>query len=143
MRIAMCDGAANRGDVPDADIGQCEQGARDDGGALLHVFGTLKAGKRRHRAPMVRPSSVALMDAYRPSIFLRLTSFAGRNTPAFIINISAVPPATGRTVSSSGSRSAIAAAREAGWASSNGIIRPDPRIHQASNNRRQAIIATA
>ena len=38
------------------------------------------------------------MLEYLLSILRRLTSFAGRNTPAFIISISAVPPAIGRIV---------------------------------------------
>ena len=52
----------------------------------------------------------------------RLTSRRGRNTPAFIISISAVPPAIGRTSGSSGSISAIASLSEAGSSSSNGVM---------------------
>src|SRR4051812_12024524 len=49
-------------------------------------------------------------------------SFAGRKTPAFIISINAVPPATGRIVSSLGSSSLIASENVMGSASSNWII---------------------
>jgi hypothetical protein len=52
----------------------------------------------------------------------KLTSRVGRNTPAFIISINAVPPAIGRTVASSGSSSEIASASDAGSTSSNGIM---------------------
>ena len=44
----------------------------------------------------------------------RLTSRVGRNTPAFIISISAVPPAIGRTDGSSGSSRAMASRSEVG-----------------------------
>ena len=49
-------------------------------------------------APMRRPSASAAMPEYLLSILRRLTSVSGWNTPAFIISISAVPPAIGRTV---------------------------------------------
>ena len=62
------------------------------------------------------------MLEYFCSILRRLTSFSGWNTPAFIISISAVPPAIGRTVASSGSSSSIALASEVGSTTSNGII---------------------
>ena len=56
----------------------------------------------------------------------RLTSFDGRNTPAFIISISAVPPASGRTVGSSTSSSATASFSDFGSASSNGVMATPP-----------------
>src|SRR5262249_61034019 len=46
--------------------------------------------------------------------------------PAFIININAVPPATGRIVGSSGSSKASASLSERGSAISNGIIPSSP-----------------
>ena len=52
----------------------------------------------------------------------KLTRRRGRNTPAFIISISAVPPAIGRTLGSSGSRSAMASDSEVGSTSSNGVM---------------------
>jgi hypothetical protein len=67
---------------------------------------------------------VVAIPPYLLSILRRLTSFAGRNTPAFIISMRAVPPAMGRTVSSSGSSNLIASASDRGWASSNGVIEP-------------------
>src|SRR5262249_18419662 len=65
----------------------------------------------------------------------RLTSFVGRNTPAFIISISAVPPAMGRTVSSSGSSSWTAAASEVGSASSKGVIGGPVQAHHPSSDQ--------
>ena len=80
-------------------------------------------------APMVSvPSAPATMRAYWASSLRRLTSRVGRNTPAFIISIRAVPPAIGRTVESSGSSSARASRREAGSASSNGVMLPNPHL---------------
>ena len=86
----------------------------------------------RRRSPRCRE--------YLLSILRRLTSLSGRNTPAFIISISAVPPAIGRMVGSSGSSSLIASASEVGSASSNGIIsssrlgrRELPRAAAAAN----------
>ena len=64
------------------------------------------------------------MLEYLLSILRRLMSFSGLNTPAFIISISAVPPAIGRIVGSSGLSSLIAAASEVGSARSKGIIYP-------------------
>src|SRR5262249_38314615 len=52
----------------------------------------------------------------------RLTNRVGRNTPAFIISISAVPPAIGRTVGSSGSSRPIASCRDVGSSNSKGVI---------------------
>src|SRR5277367_5947121 len=57
----------------------------------------------------------------------RLTSLLGWNTPAFIISISAVPPATGRTVGSSGSSSAIASFSDVGSTMSKAITGRFPR----------------
>ena len=74
-------------------------------------------------APTRSPSPVAAMPEYFASMLRRLMSLAGRNTPAFIISISAVPPAIGRTVASSGSSSLTASASVLGSASSKGVIR--------------------
>src|SRR3954470_7217569 len=51
----------------------------------------------------------------------RLTRRVGRNTAAFIISMSAVPPAMGRTDGSSGSIRSSASLKERGSASSNGV----------------------
>src|SRR4051794_41933415 len=51
----------------------------------------------------------------------RLTRRVGRNTAAFIISMSAVPPAIGRTDGSSGSIRSNASLKERGSASSNGV----------------------
>jgi hypothetical protein len=93
-------------------------------GACLPTSAERSRSERVVIVPMLTPVEVTVMSAYVRSIFRRLTSFAGRNTPAFIISMSAVPPAMGRIVSSSGSRSFIAAASDVGSASSNGIIWP-------------------
>ena len=69
----------------------------------------------------------------------RLTSFDGRNTPAFIISISAVPPAIGRMVGSSASSSPTASFSVFGSASSNGVMtRP-----RSARTRRRAARRTA
>ena len=73
-------------------------------------------------APTRSPSPLAAMPEYFASMPRRLISLAGRNTPAFIISISAVPPAIGRTVGSSGSSSFTASASLVGSASSNGVM---------------------
>src|SRR5262245_13975642 len=91
-------------------------------GACLRTSSDCSSSASVVIAPMVKPSDPTVMVAYLLSIFLKLTSLVGRNTPAFIINMSAVPPAIGRTAPSSGSSSLIAAAIELGSASSNGVI---------------------
>ena len=74
-------------------------------------------------APMVSaPSFPAATREYRAASLRKLTNRVGRNTPAFIISISAVPPAIGRTVGSSASSSAMASSSEAGSTSSNGVM---------------------
>ena len=87
-------------------------------------------------APMMSPPSARprCPDSCRSSL-RRLTSRVGRNTPAFIISISAVPPAIGRTVASSGSSSAIASRSEVGSTSSNGVM-CESRDDESSRGRR-------
>ena len=94
------------------------------------MTGTMRAtsGERSTRAsgvmaPMVSaPSGAAAMRVLSRESLRKLTSRLGRNTPAFIISISAVPPAIGRTPASSGSSSAMASPSEAGSTSSNGVM---------------------
>ena len=74
-------------------------------------------------APMMSspPGPTAMRACSWPSL-RRLTSRVGRKTPAFIISMSAVPPAIGRTDVSSGSSSAMASRSELGSSSSNGVM---------------------
>ena len=72
------------------------------------------ARERRHGADGERAVRAAAMRGYCGASLRRLTSRVGRNTPAFIISISAVPPAIGRTVGSSGSSSVMASGSEVG-----------------------------
>src|SRR5471030_1410706 len=65
-------------------------------------------------APIVSSPEVATaMREKSVPILRKLTSRVGRNTPAFIISISAVPPAIARTSGSSGSMSAMASLKDA------------------------------
>ena len=70
-------------------------------------------------APMTRPPSGAAAMLESVLSLRRLTSRVGRNTPAFIISIRAVPPPSGRTEASSGSSRRRASSMVAGSASSN------------------------
>src|SRR5665213_695480 len=67
------------------------------------------------------PPPVTVMREYSGSMRCRQTRRVGWNTPAFIISISAVPPATARMVGSFGSSNATASLSEAGSTMSNGI----------------------
>jgi len=74
-------------------------------------------------APMVRsPADAAAMWVNASPSLRKLTRRLGRKTPAFIISISAVPPAIGRTSGSSGSISAMASLSESGSSSSKAIM---------------------
>ena len=101
--------------------------ARTITGAWRATSGECSSADNGASAPMVSSPDGAATMRVKPSPSLRkLTSRRGRNTPAFIISISAVPPAIGRTSGSSGSISAIASLSEAGSLSSNGVTMSSP-----------------
>ncbi len=82
-------------------------------------------------APMRNPPLTTVMRECSGSILCKHTSRLGWNTPAFIISISAVPPATGRMVGSSGSSKDIASLSEVGSTISNGITYASPGTYIA------------
>src|SRR5580704_9948441 len=72
-------------------------------------------------APMRKALPATVMRECSGSMPCRQISRVGWNTPAFIISISAVPPATARTAGSCGSSSDIASRSDVGSTISNGI----------------------
>ena len=88
---------------------------RDHRREASDLGGSLDLRKRRHGADgELAVAAARLRDANArcaSGSLRRLTSRVGRKTPAFIISISAVPPAIGRTDGSSGSSSAIASSQ--------------------------------
>ena len=72
-------------------------------------------------APMRSALPLTVMRECSGSMPCRQISRVGWNTPAFIISISAVPPATARIVGSSGSSSDTASLSDFGSTISNGI----------------------
>ena len=74
------------------------------------------------KAPMRAPPAASKRMSEHPRTERRLTRRVGRNKPAFIIIISAVPPAIGRTEASSGSRSPTASRSDCASTSSKGIM---------------------
>ena len=88
--------------------------ARGITGAARATSGERSTNASGVMAPMVRspPGPAAMRACSWPSL-RRLTRRVGRKTPAFIISMSAVPPAIGRTDESSGSSSCDGLAQRA------------------------------